>query len=173
MNTPRIDWPASVSTAPAGYKFGAHTTVPGGEAYHLIREADDRSILAVQRPDLDEDDAPDSEALDELLGAVEVTVGAVKREHGEPAEYAAYVSVEVTVGGHACQVGAMVGAREHLWGSIEAAGCGVRPHLSVWWEDGNDGSDWGSLPAGTRDIVLDAMLAEKARLWAEVQELRA
>lgn len=78
-----------------------------------------------------------------------------------------YCSVEVTIDGETHQVGVSVGARDSDHGSIRAAGCGVRPYCTAWWEDA---SDWDRLPMGVVAAVEDALVDASLRLYGEAQE---
>lgn len=61
----RIHWPASVHRAPPGWRWGAHTSGPGWEGYYLLGEdcREGATLLAVQRPDMNAEDAPTADEL--------------------------------------------------------------------------------------------------------------
>lgn len=104
-----------------------------------------------------------------LEPAPAIVVGSVTREHGEPAKHNAYVAIDLTIGGEARRIGAMVGARESNWGSIDA-GAAMGSFLTV---ETVEESDLADLPAWARTPVLSALYDARRRLWAEVEALRA
>lgn len=59
LDTPKINWPAGVNALLDGWHWGAHVSLVGsGDGYYLIRDEDDATVIAIQRPDMTEDDAP-------------------------------------------------------------------------------------------------------------------
>ena len=68
--TTTIKTPTNYS-APTGYHFGAHATVRSGSGYYLIRDTDGASVVAIEDPSLDSDEAPSVEEIDEAMDAVE------------------------------------------------------------------------------------------------------
>lgn len=67
---PVIYWPESVNDAPDGWTWGRHVSCGAtGDGYYLIRESDDATLIAIQRPDLD--DVPTTDELDAALASAE------------------------------------------------------------------------------------------------------
>lgn len=63
---PTIVWPACEAEAPAGWHWGRHVSLGArGTGYYLIRDADDATLIALQRPDIQE--VPTEEDLHEAL----------------------------------------------------------------------------------------------------------
>jgi len=61
-----IHWPACEADAPAGWHWGTHVSLGSrGSGYFLIRDSDDATLIAVQRPDIQE--VPTSADLQEAL----------------------------------------------------------------------------------------------------------
>jgi len=86
-----------------------------------------------------------------------------------PNEYNGYVSVDIRVDGVRRSVGTMVGAHDSDHGSIRAAGCGVRPYLSTWFEDP---SDWQSVGKELQPAVAELLARNANQIWNELEELR-
>jgi hypothetical protein len=56
---PTITWPESVDAPPAGWHWGRHVSLGAtGSGYYLIRDSDGAALIALQRPDLGDDDVP-------------------------------------------------------------------------------------------------------------------
>jgi len=50
-----IAWPACEADAPAGWHWGAHVSLGSrGTGSYMIRDADDATLIALQRPDIQE-----------------------------------------------------------------------------------------------------------------------
>lgn len=107
----------------------------------------------------------------EVMQLYDVAIGSVLSEDisETPDDLAAYISVRVTIEGIPYQVGTMVGVPESLWGTVVAAGCGVRPHCDTWQVDS---SDLDSLPRWAREAVRVSLYEARHRLWSEVESLR-
>jgi hypothetical protein len=61
---PTIAWPDSANDAPDGWHWGRHVSLGAlGTGYYLICDADGATCIAIQRPDLDADDAPSEEEI--------------------------------------------------------------------------------------------------------------
>jgi len=61
-----VHWPACEADAPIGWHWGAHVSLGSrGTGYFLIRDSDDATLIAVQRPDIQE--VPTSADLHEAM----------------------------------------------------------------------------------------------------------
>ncbi len=104
-----------------------------------------------------------------------ITIGSVRREHvGEDCErdeLSAYVAVDIVVDGAAHRVGTMVGVRPSNQGSARASGCGASGAYLATWQEGR--SDLEGLTDEQREAVTTALYEARARLWSEVEALRA
>ena len=50
-----IIWPSCEDDAPAGWHWGAHVSLGSrGTGFYLVRDADDATLIALQRPDVEE-----------------------------------------------------------------------------------------------------------------------
>lgn len=69
---PTITWPESVDDAPSGWHWGAHVSLGArGTGYYLIRDGGDETVIAIQRPDLSEDDVPSESEILAVINAEE------------------------------------------------------------------------------------------------------
>jgi hypothetical protein len=65
-----IPWPESVDAPPAGWHWGRHVSLGAhGAGYYLIRDRDDATLIAIQRPDLGDDDVPTDDEIEAALRA--------------------------------------------------------------------------------------------------------
>jgi hypothetical protein len=87
----------------------------------------------------------------------------------DPHTYCYYIMAEVWVAGEEYHISTMVGAPLSEHGSIEAAGCGVRPHCTAWTIDASDMQD---VPSWLKPQVRELLIKNSYQLFcaAEAQE---
>lgn len=107
--------------------------------------------------------------------SVEVEIDLADADPDGPSdEYSHYVCLDVTLGcGNKAQefrIGCMVGAQESMHGTIEAAGCWVRPHCTAWWTDQGDYQD---LPSGTVEQIESLLIRKSWTLFCAAEEVSA
>jgi hypothetical protein len=152
-----------------------------GESYGVLYETEEEAqgLADDYQHDADTDEDLGLRGVRYSVEAVEIDVGSVTEEwcgeddDGEPllSELDAYIAVDVTIAGRSYPVGVSIGIHESEQGSARASGCmeiyGGGP--DAWWIDS---SDWASLPDGTRDAVLSALISDAPRLWRETMAMR-
>lgn len=80
-----------------------------------------------------------------------------------------YVDVGLTIGRSIYTVSCLVGVRDCMWGTLQAAGCGISyPHITAWFSDYGDRAQ---LPVDRVAEAKTALIEEAMRLYREAEEL--